>query len=99
MALRLGCILSSSRLVLRCKAAGRAELEHRRVADNADCIRPEVGVESFEFCLGKLPWTSFYVACLENEDQLQRFDTRTTFRIVAQDRSARRLDTAQDRDT
>jgi DNA ligase 4 len=36
-----------------------------------------------ELCMGKLSWTSFYAACLENKDQVRRFDTKPIFRIVA----------------
>jgi hypothetical protein len=36
-----------------------------------------------ELHMGKLSWTSFYAACLENKDQVRRFDTRPIFRIVA----------------
>jgi DNA ligase 4 len=36
-----------------------------------------------ELHMGKLSWTSFYAACLENKDQVRRFDTKPIFRIVA----------------
>jgi ATP-dependent DNA ligase len=36
-----------------------------------------------ELRMGKLSWTSFYAACLENKDQVRRFDTKPIFRIVA----------------
>jgi ATP dependent DNA ligase domain len=36
-----------------------------------------------ELRMGKLWWTSFYAACLENKDQVRRFDKRPIFRILA----------------
>jgi ATP-dependent DNA ligase len=32
--------------------------------------------------LGRLSWTSFYIGCLENKAEFQRFDTKPVFRIV-----------------
>jgi DNA ligase 4 len=34
------------------------------------------------FRLGKLSWTSFYVGCLENKAEVQRFDAKPVYRIV-----------------
>lgn len=33
--------------------------------------------------MGKLSWTSFYAACLENKDQVRRFNIKPIFRVVA----------------
>src|SRR5438045_9443108 len=35
-----------------------------------------------ELCIGKLWWTSFYIGCLENKDEVCRFNTRPRFRII-----------------
>jgi DNA ligase-4 len=35
-----------------------------------------------ELRLGNLSWTSFYVACLENKAEVQRFDVKPVYRIV-----------------
>ena len=34
-----------------------------------------------ELGIGKLWWTSFYIGCLENKDEVCRFNTRPRFRI------------------
>jgi DNA ligase 4 len=33
--------------------------------------------------MGKLSWTSFYLVCLENKDQVRRHDVKSKFRVVA----------------
>jgi DNA ligase 4 len=35
-----------------------------------------------ELRTGKVSWTSFYAACLENKDQVRRFDAKPIFRVV-----------------
>src|SRR5947199_4843061 len=35
-----------------------------------------------ELRLGKLAWTSFYLGCLENKDDVRRFDAKPKFRVV-----------------
>lgn len=35
-----------------------------------------------ELNIGRLSWTTFYVACLTNKLQVQRFDARPTFKII-----------------
>src|SRR5436309_2605906 len=35
-----------------------------------------------ELGIGKLWWTSFYIGCLENKDEVCRFNTRPRFRII-----------------
>lgn len=36
-----------------------------------------------ELKMGPLEWTSFYVACLENKEEVRRFDAKPTFRILS----------------
>jgi DNA ligase-4 len=35
-----------------------------------------------ELGMGKLRWTSFYIGCLENKEQVCRLDVKPTFRII-----------------
>jgi hypothetical protein len=35
-----------------------------------------------EFGIGKLWWTSFYIRCLENKDEVCRFNAKLRFRII-----------------
>jgi DNA ligase 4 len=35
-----------------------------------------------ELGIGKLWWTSFYIRCLENKDEMCRFNAKPTFRII-----------------
>src|SRR2546423_5571015 len=32
--------------------------------------------------MGNLSWTTFYLACLENKDEVRRFDAKPRFRVV-----------------
>jgi len=55
------------------------------LGDTADFIivggRRDVRDEQ-ELALGKLWWTSFYIGCLENKDQVRRFNEKPRFRII-----------------
>jgi DNA ligase 4 len=35
-----------------------------------------------EIRIGKLSWTSFYLGCLENKEEVCRFDAKPKFRVV-----------------
>jgi len=35
-----------------------------------------------ELRIGKLAWTTFYLGCLENKDDVQRFDVKPCFRVI-----------------
>ncbi|KAH8727374.1 hypothetical protein GQ44DRAFT_725266 [Phaeosphaeriaceae sp. PMI808] len=39
-------------------------------------------IDEQELSMGKLRWTSFYVGCLENKDQVCRLDAKPIFRII-----------------
>jgi hypothetical protein len=44
--------------------------------------RPEAKDE-YELGLGKLSWGSVYLSCLENKEEMCRYDTKPRFRIMA----------------
>jgi DNA ligase-4 len=39
-------------------------------------------IDEQELGMGKLRWTSFYIGCLENKNQVCRFDVKPIFRII-----------------
>ena len=39
-------------------------------------------IDEQELGMGKLQWTSFYIGCLENKEQVCRLDSKSIFRIV-----------------
>jgi DNA ligase 4 len=39
--------------------------------------------DEYELGMGKLSWTSFYLACLENREQVRRHDAKPKFRVIA----------------
>jgi hypothetical protein len=51
-------------------------------ADFAIVGRHRDAKDEQELGIGKLCWTSFYIGCLENKDEVCRFNTRTRFRII-----------------
>jgi DNA ligase 4 len=55
------------------------------LGDTADLVivggRRDVRAEQ-KLAIGKLWWTSFYIGCLENRDEVCRFDAKPRFRII-----------------